>query len=167
MQHVIIRNVIGIAKAWCVVGIMQNSRKQFHIFVRGTVTSQRNFREIVLDHVRIFKSVLDPEFLFIDDNAHIHVCWSSGHNRKWIYWTYDKDFLPFSSKCCRKMFGMLLTNVLLKKHISPSIQTTENRLERGIRQNPHGFLIRFVGIMNNRCNSVRRGSTTYWGNQYV
>ena len=40
-----------------------------HIFERGNVILERYFREFILDHVRLFMSVINPDFLFIDGNA--------------------------------------------------------------------------------------------------
>ncbi|GFX35483.1 transposable element Tc3 transposase [Trichonephila clavipes] len=51
---------------------MHNTRTPLHISERGRVTSQRYCRETILDHVRIFRGFVDPDFLFIDDNARPH-----------------------------------------------------------------------------------------------
>ncbi|GFU79013.1 transposable element Tc1 transposase [Trichonephila clavipes] len=50
-------------------GIMHNDRTPLHIFERGSVTSQCHCREIILDHVRIVRGAVGPDFLFMDDNA--------------------------------------------------------------------------------------------------
>ncbi|GFW81821.1 transposable element Tc1 transposase [Trichonephila clavipes] len=50
-------------------GIMHNSRTPRHIFERRSVTSQRYFRETILDNVCIFMVAVIPNFLFREDNA--------------------------------------------------------------------------------------------------
>ncbi|GFX09369.1 transposable element Tc1 transposase [Trichonephila clavipes] len=53
-------------------GIMLNSRTLFHIFERGDIASQQYCREIILDHVHIFRRAVGTDFLFMDDNAQPH-----------------------------------------------------------------------------------------------
>ena len=43
-----------------------------HIFERGYITLERYCREIILDHLRLFKDAISPDFLFMDDNARPH-----------------------------------------------------------------------------------------------
>ena len=40
-----------------------------YIFERGDVMLERYYREIVLDHVRLFRDVVRPDFLFMDSRA--------------------------------------------------------------------------------------------------
>ncbi|GFT24464.1 transposable element Tcb2 transposase [Trichonephila clavipes] len=53
-------------------GIMHNGRTPLQIFERGSVTSQRYCREIILYHVRILRGALGPDFPFMDDNPRPH-----------------------------------------------------------------------------------------------
>ncbi|GFU52482.1 transposable element Tcb2 transposase [Trichonephila clavipes] len=64
-------NVIGPGKMVC-TGIMQNDRTPFHIFQRGSVTSQQYCIVIILDQDRIFKDAVGPDFLLINGNAWAH-----------------------------------------------------------------------------------------------
>lgn len=43
-------------------GIKQNDKAVFIIFEGGTVTSQKYYRKNILDHVRLFKDAVDPDF---------------------------------------------------------------------------------------------------------
>ncbi|GFV18655.1 hypothetical protein TNCV_1417231 [Trichonephila clavipes] len=51
---------------------MHNGRTPLHNFDGESVTSQRHYREMILDHVRIFRVTVDSDFLFMDDNEHPH-----------------------------------------------------------------------------------------------
>ncbi|GFV69522.1 transposable element Tcb2 transposase [Trichonephila clavipes] len=51
---------------------MHNGRTPLYIFDGESVTSQRHYREMILDHVRIFRVTVDSDFLFMDDNEHPH-----------------------------------------------------------------------------------------------
>ncbi|GFX71943.1 transposable element Tcb2 transposase [Trichonephila clavipes] len=51
-------------------GIMHNGRTPFHIFVRGSVTSQWYFREIILDHVRIFRGAWSADSPNLNPTEH-------------------------------------------------------------------------------------------------
>ena len=53
-------------------GIVQNDRTPLQICERGNVTMERFCREILLDHIRLFRYAVRPEFLFMDDNACPH-----------------------------------------------------------------------------------------------
>lgn len=50
-------------------GIMYNDRTTLHIFEQGTVASQLYYREIILDHVHLFRRSVSPYFVFMDDNV--------------------------------------------------------------------------------------------------
>ena len=49
---------------------MQNDRTPLHIFQRASVT--KLLREIILDHVCLFRVAIGPEFLFVGDNSRPH-----------------------------------------------------------------------------------------------
>ncbi|GFX31673.1 transposable element Tcb2 transposase [Trichonephila clavipes] len=51
---------------------MLNGRTELHIFDRGSVTGDRYCEEVLLPHVRLFRGAIDPDFIFMDDNARPH-----------------------------------------------------------------------------------------------
>ncbi|GFT75909.1 transposable element Tcb2 transposase [Trichonephila clavipes] len=53
-------------------GIKLNGRTQLLIFDRGSVTGDRYCEEVLLPHVRLFRGVIGPDFIFMDDNARPH-----------------------------------------------------------------------------------------------
>ncbi|GFV88207.1 transposable element Tcb2 transposase [Trichonephila clavipes] len=53
-------------------GIMLNGRNEFHIFDRRSVTGNRYCEKVLLPHVRLFRGAIDPDFIFMDDNARPH-----------------------------------------------------------------------------------------------
>ncbi|GFT80643.1 transposable element Tcb2 transposase [Trichonephila clavipes] len=53
-------------------GIMLNGRNEPHIFDRGSVIGDRYCEEVLLPHVRLFRGAIDPDFIFMDDNARPH-----------------------------------------------------------------------------------------------
>ncbi|GFY19042.1 transposable element Tcb2 transposase [Trichonephila clavipes] len=48
---------------------MLNGRTELHIFDRGSVTGDRYCEEVLLPHVRLFRGVIGPDFIFMDDNV--------------------------------------------------------------------------------------------------
>ena len=40
-----------------------------HIFERGNVILEWHCREIILDHVRLFRGAISPDFLFLEDKV--------------------------------------------------------------------------------------------------
>ena len=53
-------------------GIMLHGRTDLQIFEHGTLTSQRYCDEVLLQHVRLFRAAVGPDFIFMDDNARPH-----------------------------------------------------------------------------------------------
>ncbi|GFU66398.1 transposable element Tcb2 transposase [Trichonephila clavipes] len=53
-------------------GIMLGSRTDLHIFDAGSVNGTRYCNEILLPYVRLFRSAMGLQFLFMDDNAPCH-----------------------------------------------------------------------------------------------
>ncbi|GFW59744.1 transposable element Tcb2 transposase [Trichonephila clavipes] len=53
-------------------GIMLGSRTDLHIFDAGSVNGTRYCNEILLPYVRLLKSAMGLQFLFMDDNAPCH-----------------------------------------------------------------------------------------------
>ncbi|GFU45584.1 transposable element Tcb2 transposase [Trichonephila clavipes] len=53
-------------------GIMLGSRTDLYIFDAGSVNGTRYFNEILLPYVRLFRSAMGLQFLFMDDNAPCH-----------------------------------------------------------------------------------------------
>ncbi|GFU60035.1 transposable element Tc3 transposase [Trichonephila clavipes] len=53
-------------------GIMLNGRIELHIFDRGSVIGDRYCEEVLLPHVRLFRGVIGPDIIFMDDNARPH-----------------------------------------------------------------------------------------------
>ena len=62
-------NVIGMPRRAGVGRHYAQFRTPLHIFERGNVTLEQYFREIILDHVRLFIGVISPDFLFMGDNV--------------------------------------------------------------------------------------------------
>ena len=46
-------------------GIVYSDTTPLHIFVRGSVTLKRYWRQIILDHVRLFRDAVRAYFLFM------------------------------------------------------------------------------------------------------
>ncbi|GFY19486.1 transposable element Tcb2 transposase [Trichonephila clavipes] len=53
-------------------GIMLNGRIELHILDRGSVTGDSYCDEVLLSHVRLFRGVISPDFIFMDANARPH-----------------------------------------------------------------------------------------------
>ncbi|GFX32680.1 transposable element Tc3 transposase [Trichonephila clavipes] len=53
-------------------GIMLGSRTDIHIFDAGSVNGTRYCHKILLPYVRLFRSAMGLQFLFMDDNAPCH-----------------------------------------------------------------------------------------------
>ncbi|GFV64134.1 transposable element Tc1 transposase [Trichonephila clavipes] len=53
-------------------GIMLGSRTDLHIFDAGSVNGTRYCNEILFPYVRLFRSTMGLQFLFMDDNAPCH-----------------------------------------------------------------------------------------------
>ncbi|GFU94483.1 dna-mediated transposase [Trichonephila clavipes] len=53
-------------------GIMINGRTRLHVVANGTMTGQRYIDEVLLPHVRLFRSAVGDKFVFMDDNATCH-----------------------------------------------------------------------------------------------
>ncbi|GFX87551.1 transposable element Tcb2 transposase [Trichonephila clavipes] len=51
---------------------MLNGRTELHIFDRRSVTWDRYCEEVLLPHVRLFRGAIEPDFIFMDDNARPH-----------------------------------------------------------------------------------------------
>ncbi|GFV03645.1 transposable element Tc1 transposase [Trichonephila clavipes] len=51
---------------------MLNGRTELPIFDRGSVIGDRYCEEVLLPHVRLFRSAIGPDFIFMDDNARPH-----------------------------------------------------------------------------------------------
>ncbi|GFW44483.1 transposable element Tcb2 transposase [Trichonephila clavipes] len=51
---------------------MLKGRTELHIFDRGSVTGERYYDEVLLLHVRLFRSAIGPDFIFMADNARPH-----------------------------------------------------------------------------------------------
>ncbi|GFW65880.1 transposable element Tcb2 transposase [Trichonephila clavipes] len=52
--------------------IMLRVRAELHVFDRGAVTGDRYCKEVILPHVRLFGGAIEPDFIFMDDNARRH-----------------------------------------------------------------------------------------------
>ncbi|GFV03591.1 transposable element Tcb2 transposase [Trichonephila clavipes] len=53
-------------------GIMINGRTRLHVVTNGTMTGQRYIDEVLLPHVRLFRSAVGDKFVFMDENALCH-----------------------------------------------------------------------------------------------
>ncbi|GFX28946.1 transposable element Tcb1 transposase [Trichonephila clavipes] len=53
-------------------GIMINGRMRLHVVANGTMTGQRYIDEVLLPHVRLFRSAVGDKFVFMDGNATCH-----------------------------------------------------------------------------------------------
>ncbi|GFX94675.1 transposable element Tcb1 transposase [Trichonephila clavipes] len=53
-------------------GIMINGRTCLHVVANGTMTGQRYIDEVLLPHVRLFRSAVGDKFVFMDDNVTCH-----------------------------------------------------------------------------------------------
>ncbi|GFX68435.1 transposable element Tcb2 transposase [Trichonephila clavipes] len=50
-------------------GIMLNGWIELNVFDRCSETGDRNCKEVILPHVRLFRSAIGPDFIFMDDNT--------------------------------------------------------------------------------------------------
>ncbi|GFS56614.1 transposable element Tcb2 transposase [Trichonephila clavipes] len=53
-------------------GIMINGRTRLHVVANGSMTGQLYIDEVLLPHVRLFRSSVGDKFVFMDDNATCH-----------------------------------------------------------------------------------------------
>ncbi|GFY19332.1 transposable element Tcb2 transposase [Trichonephila clavipes] len=53
-------------------GIKMDGRTDLHFFDTGSVIAQRYRDEVLEPYVRLFRSAVGPDFIFIDDNAPCH-----------------------------------------------------------------------------------------------
>ena len=53
-------------------GIIEYGPTDFYEIDRGILTGQRYRKEILAPYVRIFFETYGPNFVFMDDNAHLH-----------------------------------------------------------------------------------------------
>ncbi|GFU58156.1 transposable element Tcb2 transposase [Trichonephila clavipes] len=53
-------------------GIMINGRTRLHVVANGTMTGQRYIDEVLLPHVRLFRSAVGDKFVFMDVNTTCH-----------------------------------------------------------------------------------------------
>ncbi|GFW35311.1 transposable element Tc3 transposase [Trichonephila clavipes] len=51
---------------------MLNGRTELHIFDRRSVIGDRYCEEVLLPYVCLFRGVIGPDFIFMDDNARPH-----------------------------------------------------------------------------------------------
>ncbi|GFV51196.1 transposable element Tc1 transposase [Trichonephila clavipes] len=51
---------------------MLNGRTELHIFDRVSLIGDCYCEEVLLPHVRLFRGVIGPDFIFMDDNARPH-----------------------------------------------------------------------------------------------
>ncbi|GFX11004.1 transposable element Tc1 transposase [Trichonephila clavipes] len=51
---------------------MQNGRTELHLFDRGSVNGDSYCEEVLLQHVRLIRGVIGPDFIFMDDNVRPH-----------------------------------------------------------------------------------------------
>ena len=49
--------------------IMHSDRTLLYIFERGNVTLEQYCRKIILDHIRLLRDAIRPDFLFTDNNV--------------------------------------------------------------------------------------------------
>lgn len=67
------RKYPGMSSEWqrpnVVAGFMHNDITLFHTFEGGTVTSQRCCKDIIQNHVHLFKDAVAADFLFMEDIA--------------------------------------------------------------------------------------------------
>ena len=65
-------NVISMTKRASVARYYAQCKTPLHIFEWGNVSLERYFREVILGHVLLFRCVIIPEFLFMDNTEHPH-----------------------------------------------------------------------------------------------
>ncbi|GFS70059.1 transposable element Tcb2 transposase [Trichonephila clavipes] len=53
-------------------GIMMDGRSYLHFYDTGSVTAQRYRDEVLEPYVHLFRGAVDPDFIFMDDNAPCH-----------------------------------------------------------------------------------------------
>lgn len=63
-------------------GITHDDTTPLHNFERSSITSQRYCREIILDHVCLFRGAVAPDLLIMEENAHPHSTVGVSHTLK-------------------------------------------------------------------------------------
>lgn len=146
-------------------GIMHNGRTPLHIFDSSTVTSQRYYTEILLGHVRLFRGAMDPDFLFMDDNARPHRTAEvfetlENENIERMEWpAYSPDLNPIEHA-----WDALGRRVSQRNHPPRTIQELKIALREEWDNIPQALLNSLIESMHNRCQmcvSVRGGHIPY------
>ena len=129
---------------------MHNDRTPLHSFERGTVTSQRYCREIILDHVRLFRDALGPNVLFMDDNARPHRTAEvsdtvESENIERIEWpAYSPDLNPIQHAC-----DALSRRVSQRIHPPRTVRELKNALGEEWSNITQGSLNSLIDSINN------------------
>lgn len=52
--------------------ILMNGQTELHIFIRSSLTGDRNCAEVILPHMRMLRLATRPGFVFVHDNVGPH-----------------------------------------------------------------------------------------------
>ncbi|GFT37138.1 transposable element Tcb2 transposase [Trichonephila clavipes] len=106
-------------------GIMINGRTRLHVVANGTMTGQRYIDEVLLPHVRLFRSAVGDKFVFMDDNATcnrtlaVQDCLDSEGIQRLVWPARSSDLNPIE-KCGMLWGGKLLVETILRQTRTPS-----------------------------------------------
>ncbi|GFV92761.1 transposable element Tcb2 transposase [Trichonephila clavipes] len=102
---------------------MLNGRTKLHIFDRGSVIGDRYCEEVLLPHVRLFRGVIGPDFIFMDDYAAhfglllLRSCWKEKISLEWIGQRIT------SHRTCVGCFGETYCSTFTSSGEHPTTQT--------------------------------------------
>lgn len=82
------------------------------------MTSRRHCREIILDHVRLFRNAVGPDFLFMDHSVRPHKPAEESdslksENIEWMKWSAFSPYLNLIELACDSLGRRVLKEVTL------------------------------------------------------
>ncbi|GBN59779.1 Transposable element Tcb2 transposase [Araneus ventricosus] len=147
-------------------GIMLDGRAPLHVFERGTVTGVRYRYEILEPYVRLFRGVVGPEFILMDDNERPHRAllvdeFLESEDIRWMDWpARSPDLNPIQH------VWDALRRAIATRNLPPrTIQEMETALLNEWDQLPQEMINCLISSMKSRCKpciSVRGNHTPYY-----